>query len=226
MAAHFAAKGFKTHVLSLHGHKKGQLLKELTLKECLNHIHFQMLQIPKEDEIYFIGFSQGALIFELYQMMGLCLHNIKSQVLLAPALYIKKQGFCDFLTKIFPSGMKIPSRNPREFRVFDSLNMNYYSELIEQLKVFHKHGIHLLRNVPTLIVADAKDEVVDMGRLHAEMLKNNLDAWKIIYLNRDLKHINHYGKQHIMFNPNYFSADEWNSMMSEIELQFSVGPKA
>jgi hypothetical protein len=182
-----------------------------------------MLQIPKEDEVYFLGFSQGALLFQLYQMMKICQHTIKSQVLLAPSLYIKRQGLYNLFSKLLPESSSLPSIAPKEFRQFDRLNMGYYKELLEQLYVFHKHGIKHLEKTPTLILSDAKDELVDMGKLHAEMLKNNMDQWKIIYLNRDLKHIKHYGKHHIMFNPNYFSDDDWNSMITEMELQFSVG---
>lgn len=221
MSAYFSAKGFKIHLFNLYGHKKDQPLKHLTLKECLHHIHYQMLQIPKEDEVYFLGFSQGALIFQLYQMMKICQHTIKAQVLLAPSLYIKRQGFYNLIGSILPETSSLPSIAPREFRLFDKLNMGYYKQLLEQLRVFHKHGIKHLEKVPTLILSDAKDELVDMGRLHAEMLKNNMDQWKIIYLNRDLKHLKHYGKHHIMFNPNYFSADDWNAMMSEMDIQFS-----
>jgi len=222
LATHFASKGFKIHLFNLYAHKKGQPLKEQTLKECLQHIHYQMLQIPKEEEIYFLGFSQGALVFELYQMMNLCQHKIKSQVLIAPSFYIKRQTIFGLLTKILPLNTKLFSVTPREFRQFDGLNMSYYRLLIEQLKVFHKYGMKTLSKVPTLILADAKDELIDMGRTHAEMLKNNLDNWKIVYLNRDLKHIKHYGKHHLMFNPDYFSADDWNAMMKEMEIQFSV----
>lgn len=222
MAKHFETKGFNVHLFNLFGHKKDQPLQHLTLKECLHHIHYQMLNIPKDHEIYFLGFSQGALIFQLYQMMKINQHKIKSQVLLAPALYIKRQSFMNFLIGALSEKMSIPSRTPREFRQFDKLNVGYYKELMEQLLVFHKHGIKNLENVPTLILSDAKDELIDMGRLHAEMLKNNMDAWKIIYMNRDLKHIKHYGKHHIMFNPNYFTAEDWTSMLNEMELQFSA----
>ncbi len=220
MATHFESKGFKVHVFNLLGHKKEQPLTHLTLKECLHHIHYQMLKIPKDHEIYFLGFSQGALIFQLYQMMKINQHTIKAQVLLAPALYIKRQGFMGALIGMLSETMKIPSRAPKEFRVFDKLNIGYYKELMEQLRVFHKHGIKHLTQVPTLILSDAKDELIDMNRLHAEMLKNNMDSWKIIYLNRDLKHMKHYGKHHIMFNQNYFTNEDWNSMIGEMENQF------
>lgn len=215
-------KGFKTYVFNLYGHKKDSPLTHLTLKESLHHLHFQMLQIPKTDEVYFLGFSQGALIFQLYQMMKVCQHQIKAQVLLAPALYIKRQSFLAGLTSLFPETFRLPSRTPKEFRQFDKLNMGYYKQLVDQLNVFQKHGIHHLKTVPTLILSDAKDELVDMNRLHSEMLKNNLDLWKIVYVNRNLKHIKHYGKHHIMFNQNYFTEEDWGAMLGEIETMLAA----
>ncbi len=187
-AEHFKDKGFNIHQFNLYGHKKDAPLKTLTLKESLHHLHYQMLKVPKENEVYFIGFSQGALIFQLYQMMKLCQHTIKSQVLLAPAFYLKKQSIIFSLARVLPATAQVTSRTPKEFRCFDKLNLGYYRLLFEQTRIFQKHDIKELEKIPTLVLSDAKDGVVDINKLHAETLKSNLDQWKIVYLNRDLKH--------------------------------------
>jgi len=32
------------------------------------------------------------------------------------------------------------------------------------------------------------------------------------------------GKHHIMFNPKYFTDEDWKTMLSEMEIQFNAAP--
>jgi hypothetical protein len=70
--------------------------------------------------------------------------------------------------------------------------------------------------IPTLILIDPKDEVVDAKRIKQE-LDNRKTGAKIEYFERKYLRGRRPGKYHILFNPEYFKPSDWNLLIARMD---------
>jgi alpha-beta hydrolase superfamily lysophospholipase len=154
-----------------------------------------------------VAFSQGALYLQLW----LSLHPERAplgQVLLAPALYIRRLGLLELLAKTVPSSWWVRSQAPKALRRFDRLYLWEYRTLFEKARKFQEHPVLL---APTLILVDEKDELVS-GK---ELRKRFGDG--VEFLHRPYLRGRRPGKYHILFHPEYFTPDDWDFFIRRIE---------
>ena len=199
---YFKDLGFETDLIVLPGH--GDNRKEASnFKEALTAFDQSMKRL-KGVPYHAIAFSQGALYLQLWleKNQG---HKPLKQVLLAPALFIHRQSMIKKILKVLPSFVVIKSLAPKVFRRYEALNVAEYRTLLEGILLYQK--ISGPFKLPTLVLIDPKDELVDARKLG--------ERFPVQFLERPyLKK----GKSchHILFHPEYFEGNDWESFTMKI----------
>jgi pimeloyl-ACP methyl ester carboxylesterase len=199
--------GFRVHLFYLPGHRK--LNKGLTLEESISYLEkqFDKLTVPK---FYCLGFSQGGLVLEL--LPERIKRKIKKQVLLAPALAVRRSSFLVTVTKLLPAQMPFLSLAPSKLSKFSWLSVAYFDLLFQQLAQLSKIK---KSTIPTLILVDLKDELIDVAALQ-EMVKQNKHFWQLELIERATLPFISVGQGHIVFHPKYFAKAEWKKLTQRI----------
>lgn len=204
LIAHFQNLGFETEMVVLPGH--GNDRKEArNLKSALTAFEQSMKRL-KERPYHAIAFSQGALYLQLWLEKNQQ-HKPLNQVLLSPALYLRRQKIIEKLLKIIPSFFVIKSLSPRRFRRYEILTAGEYNTLVQGILTYQK--IKKDYKIPTLVMIDPKDELVDAQRMKREL--KNVEFIERNYLKMGM------GQHHILFHPEYFQDHEWIKFTRKIE---------
>lgn len=209
MRSALESEGFTVHIFSLLGYD--QLCSDLSLNKCIKHIAKQFKKLPKSKKFYCIGFSQGGLILQL--LPEEIKRRIVKQVLLAPALVVKHGEVLEKIVNLLPESLPIISLAPKLLSQFSWLSNGYFKSLFAQVNKFE--SLDLSKNkLPTLIIADIDDELVDVGRI-SQIIKT-IPEWEIITLKRSDMKFMHLSQHHVVFHPNYFSKKEWKILIKKI----------
>jgi hypothetical protein len=112
-----------------------------------------------------------------------------------------------------PSFAFILSPMPVRLRRYSYLNIWEYRTLFNKAKVFQK--ITTPMKVPTMILVDPNDELVEAQKIKSELDKRNSGAQVEFYERAYLKG-RRPGKYHILFHPDYFKPDDWERFTSKI----------
>jgi esterase/lipase len=163
-----------------------------------------------------IAFSQGALYLQLWLEKNPSLLP-KAQLLLAPALFIRHFSKLDWLISGLPSFAFIISQMPKKLRRYSYLHIWEYRTLFNKAKQFQKKISQF--KIPTLILVDPKDELVDSQKLKATLEEKNTGA-EVLFFERDYLKGKRPGKYHILFHPDYFSPDDWEFLVNQIDQFF------
>jgi hypothetical protein len=204
---HFKQLGYETELIILPGHGEDRL-EAKTFKEallCFDQSMKKLIDVP----YYAIAFSHGALYLQLWLEKNQK-HRPLKQVLLAPALFIRRQKLIEGLIKILPDFFVIKSLSPRAFRRFEIMNAWEYNILIQGMLTYQK--IKSVFKIPTLILIDPKDELVDATRLKEEL--GDVIFFERHYLKKGI------GRHHIMFHPDYFHDEDWDRFTRKMEFFF------
>ncbi|WPU63164.1 alpha/beta hydrolase [Peredibacter starrii] len=206
---HFESRGFETEFLILPGHDDNR--KEARDFESSLALFDQKMKALGDRPYYVIAFSHGALYLQLWMEKNPTNKPLK-QALLAPALYTHRQGTVRSLLAFLPAFLWVKSLSPKEFRRYEFLTVAEYRMLLKGMVTLHK--LERSFQIPTMVMIDPKDELVDAETLKEEVEKKN--ETKVIfyergYLNKGL------GSHHILFHPDYFLPNDWTLFMSSIE---------
>lgn len=204
------ARGFSTVRITLPGH--GSIRDEgKTFEEALKN--FDQSILPHVQEPYLVvAYSLGAMFFSNW-LIGRKDHLPLRQVLLAPALYLRREGFIRKIIGGLDSRIPIPSIAPRDIMLYKTLYVWEYRNLLGGMSRFQKNPDPI--QVPTLILLDPQDELIDAERLRMEWLKKN-PMHEVFFLNRPRQKwgpSNH----HILFHSKYFTSAEWEHYILKIE---------
>lgn len=212
---HFEDQGYETDmvILPCHGENRFEAKNDAEALAC-----FAESMKKLEGQRYVaVAFSHGALYLQLW--MEKCSGTKPSkQVLLAPALTIRKQGFIAKVLPLIPKMVHIMSLQPKRFRRYNMLSAREYSILVDGILCWQK--LRAQFRVPTKVMIDPEDELVHAQNLKSEIESLNRDV-KVEYLPRpDLKH--GLGAHHIIFHPDYFSESGWKEFLREIDQFFQI----
>lgn len=203
--------GLEGELLSLPGH--GKIRQEAKDFENAQNVFDQSMQkIIRSAPYSVIAFSQGALYLELW----LEKHQGRmpdSQVLLAPALFIRHFKKLNFIMSKLPSFAFIISQMPKKLRRFPYLHIWEYRTLFNKAQSYLQ--VYSPLKVPTLILVDPKDELVDAQKLKEE-LDNGNSGTQIIFFERPYLSGRRPGKYHVLFHPDYFTAQDWDHFTLQI----------
>ncbi|MFP5384556.1 MAG: alpha/beta hydrolase [Bacteriovoracia bacterium] len=207
---HFENQGHETELVILPCH--GEDRKEArNAKEAIRIFDRKMKEL-KEVPYVAIGFSHGALYLQLWLEQNQE-HKPLKQVLLAPALYIRRQKLIEKALKILPASFIIKSLSPKPFRRYEILSAWEYNILVQGMLTYQK--IRGAFRIPSMVLIDPKDELVDASKLKRELEKNNpkftVHFLERSYLKKGL------GSHHILFHPDYFNEKDWKSFLHKLE---------
>lgn len=205
--------GFKVHLFSLAGHQEYN--QKLDLNNSLTFLEQQFDNLQAE-EYYCLGFSQGGLVLEL--LPDRIKQKIKRQVLLAPALAVKQKYFLNTITKFLPARIPLISLVPKQISKFSWLSVAYFDLLFSQINQFQKLKPS---PVPTLVLVDPRDELIDVPALTSIVQKN--PKWQLELFPRPNLPLITLGQGHILFFPKYFTKEAWVKITNRIAQYLQTG---
>jgi hypothetical protein len=160
-----------------------------------------------------VAFSQGALYLQLW-MEQTSAPLPSFQLLLAPALYIKNFRYLKFIMNGLPKFFIIISQMPKLLRRYNYLHIWEYRNLFQKA---HIYGIKPPKfAIPTQILVDEKDELVDARRLKTSFPE------VVELMHRPYLRGKKPGKYHILFHPEFFTPDGWDSLIKKMKDFFSA----
>lgn len=207
---YFQEKGHETELVILPCHGEDRL-EARSVKEAIRIFDRRMKEL-KDVPYVAIGFSHGALYLQLWLEQNQE-HKPLKQVLLAPALYIRRQKLIEKALKILPSSFVLKSLSPKAFRRYEMLSAWEYNILVQGMLTWQK--VHGAFRIPTMVLIDPKDELVDTTTLKRELEKANprfsVHLFERSYLKKGL------GCHHILFHPDYFQEKDWKNFTLKLE---------
>ncbi len=210
LVTHFKNLGFETELIILpcHGENRHEAKTD---KEALQ-VFDQSMKKLQGQPYYAIAFSHGALYLELWMEKNLP-YKPEKQILLAPALYIRKQQIIVKALSFLPSFVKIMSLQPKKFRRYNILSAREYNILVQGILTWQK--LKAKFRVPTMVIIDPQDELVDVQKLKPQLEKLNpgleVKLWDRPQLKKSM------GAHHIIFHPEYFGEAEWKDFTRKLE---------
>lgn len=208
---HLERRGWKVHFVPLPGHGEDKRkIKDLGKALQVFDLALQpLVQAPYS----VITFSYGALYFQLWQDRHLAKRPL-SQVLLAPAFYVRGQRFMGNIIRFLPSFIPIKSLSPGPFRRHQFITVAFYKILMEGLLTWQKNLPQF--KAPTMLLIDPKDEIINAQKLEQKIKSRPFELahfikWPRPYLTKGI------GRHHILFHPDYFSESDWQKFTDTIE---------
>lgn len=210
LMTYFRESGFETEMIILPCH--GANRKEAKNSREALRVFDQSMKKLEDTKYFAIAFSHGALYLQLWLEKNPECRPLK-QILLAPALFIRKQKLIEKAMKILPSFVLIKSLAPKAFRRYEILTAGEYNILVQGMVTYQKVMKEL--KVPSLVLIDPKDELV-----HAQNLKKKLEeknhGFEVQFIERPyLK--KGLGCHHILFHPDYFKESDWKEFTQKLE---------
>ncbi len=208
ISSYFQNQGFETIFITLPGH--GENRNEASNFKAAFAAFDKKLREGASSPYSVIAFSHGALYLQLWLEKNPHLKP-HCQVLLAPALYVQRYEKLSRLFNFLPGFFPIKSFSPKAFRKYQTLSISEYRILFEGIKTFKKHKAGF--NIPTLLLVDPMDELIDVTKLKEELTncgELEIKEWNREYLKKGI------GKHHILFHPDYFEKDDWEKFTGEI----------
>ena len=133
------------------------------------------------EQIYLIGFSLGGSIgLDIISSSRL----FDKMILLAPAIAPRiPVRLLEYISPILPS-LPLYSLAPENYIANKYLPLKAYEVLLDIFKSVHKKQF-AHANVPTLLIADPKDETMSLSDIRKLMVRFKLSNWKVLLLNSD-----------------------------------------
>lgn len=172
--------------------------------------------------LYFMGFSLGALVgLEWLSHQETSQSIIEKSVLIAPALSVPwySRSLISMLS-VFGRGLVLPSRSPEQYRANKGTTVAAYMSLFELKESLESlHYRHL--NLPTLILIDRYDELVDYRDIRSVIEQNNLSQWQLRMVDNRFAHDN-FGFRHLLVDEEAMGNQLWKSLGKEILTHFNL----
>jgi alpha-beta hydrolase superfamily lysophospholipase len=207
----FQTLGHDCHFITLPGHDKDR--DEARTFQSAFKVFDTQMKVYCHEPYAVIAFSQGALYLQLWIAANKQFAPL-AQVLLAPALYINHQKIITRLLSVLPSFAFVPSLTPLKLRRYHKLHIWEYRTLFEAVKRFQE--IKEMAQVPTLILIDPEDELINVEKLKQSIYALNEKHIEFDFVIRKTTKALSSGKHHILFHPQYFNEEQWKSSISKL----------
>ncbi len=205
------SQGFSCQQITLPGH--GDKRDETKVTAAALKVFDERMKSVIQAPYGVIAFSQGALYLQLW-MEKTDASRPEAQLLLAPALYIRRYSYLKFIVQSLPASFIIFSQMPKLLRRYKYLHIWEYRNLFQKAQIFSMRNRSF--RVKTQILVDEKDELVDAEKLK-QMFPHEVELIQRPYLRGRRP-----GKYHILFHPEFFTPDEWEELIKRIRDFFSA----
>lgn len=181
-------QGSEVYLVKLFGHHEGttpiKAMEKDSWYQEIRNAYYQAFERARELNvpIHFLGYSLGALVMQYAITVHKGKMTFDKQVLWAPATATRLTSV--FLQAFFllPKKWHLPSFTPKDYRANKGIPIKAYQYLYYMKKQVRQSKFKYL-NIPTLIIADPKDELIDVKRLKKDQLQYDLKAYTILELN-------------------------------------------
>lgn len=200
--------------IHLPGHAAGESFRNMKAQQWIDSFHAQYVAATQNSHsTVFIGFSLGGLL--ITHLLGVSKVRVpEKQILLAPALAFK---FWSHVPVYFPAVLNnfvIPAYTPKKYKATRGVTIQAYKALFEirnELESFASDKY----NIPTLVVCDQHDELVDPLGLQKFIEEKKLTHWELQILKSDIW--KHMGRKHLMVAKEYRSVAYWDQLKASIK---------
>ena len=198
-------RGFDCHLLCLpgHGHDRDEVKDFRESTAAFDRSMRKLINGPYA----VVAFSQGALNLQMW-LRDTTTPKPIAQVLLAPAISIRRSELIQRILRLLPPTVVIKSQLPENLRRFSHLYVRDYRTLFEGAHGFNSTLLPF--EVPTQIIIDPKDELVDAQRL------KKLFHDRVTFFERPYLRGRRPGKYHAIFHPEYFEDKDWERLVGLI----------
>lgn len=172
--------------------------------------HSEILQRP----LYFVGYSLGALV-GMHFMIFHPHHQLKKMALFAPATHTRSYTLIpSLLYFIFPKSA-LPSFNLENYRSRKATTLLEYKKMHEFQKKIKTNAF----NLPTLVILNSNDELVDTQRVSKFAELNPL--WKTLEIsNRESQLPKKY--HHLFIDEDSCGHSMWQKILKNLTAHFSL----
>ena len=211
-------RGSEVYLLQLAGHRPGsadpaQVTAELWRQEIKTV--YGLARAAAESEglpLYFLGYSLGALLAQSVLALPAEAPPFERQVLLAPALSLRRRtGLLRWLCG-FQLNLLLPSFTPVTYRANKSLPLSIYRILFAEVDRLQNKNLQQL-NVPTLVIMDAKDELVSSRGLRRLIEKQGLNKYRLLLLAGRRQRF-----RHLILDRETMGAENWAKATAAMEV--------
>jgi esterase/lipase len=165
--------------------------------------------------LYFLGYSMGALLAQTALTLPMQTAPFQKQVLLAPALSLRRRAGLLRLLCLFTKQLSLPSYTPKAYKANDSLPLSVYRILFAEEKKLQAAGFQHL-NIPTLVIMDPKDELISCRGLQTLMNRLQLSQYRLLLLNDDL-HGRSHRFHHLIVDEATMGNQNWETATQEMK---------
>lgn len=167
------------------------------------------LSSKHELPLYFVGFSLGALVsLEWLASLVVPPENFKKMVLIAPALSVPWYSRAAIsMLSVFGDGFMLPSRSPETYRANKGTSIAAYQSLFALKKSLEEKKYKNV-NLPTLVLIDKNDELVDSRDIKKAMKDFSLGKWQLEFVDNRFAYDN-FGFRHLMVDEASIGKDLW-----------------
>jgi len=194
-------------LICLPGHAEGESWKEVTIDRWVESFVRQYLNAaPPQANIVYVGYSLGGLLMT-YLLSQEKVRVPEKQVLFAPALAFQRwTQIPDLLPASGFDQWLIPSFTPKGYKAASGVTMGVYKILFEisrKLKGAHS----ALFDIPTLVLCDQRDELIDPLGLQKFIDDYQLKQWDLHVL--PSRPLERWGKKHLIIGREYLADEYW-----------------
>ena len=219
LADEIGALGYNTYRITLHGHEihGGEAFSEVAWEDDLLRAYHTVERQPGSTPIYLLGYSLGGLLVTrvLDSHPELTPHGV---ILLAPALSLRLLPQSGYLLTLFPpTTLSVPNVAPPRYRRFANTPLFWYRNIFSLYSATRILGNpQRLASVPTVIVANPRDELVSLTGLHEWLRDNQLAAtWRLSTIRPAA--ISPTTPEHLIIDQHSLGFTEWENLLASIK---------
>lgn len=203
--------GHECVLINLPGHGKS---RDKTLHFDSAQREFDQSIKPHTTEPYVVvAFSLGALYLQLWLENNEAPRPL-AQVLLAPALKIRHQELVHLVMGRLSPSVPLPSQTPPQLRLYPFLYVRDYDPLLKGQSAFERLSSPF--PIPSLILVDPKDEVIDVHGLKKKVDEVNLSSVVFELVERKYLKGRRPGKYHVLIHPDFFRPGDWDQFVEKM----------
>ena len=211
LCEHLRSQGFDTYRIVLRGHDS---LSDTPFSEdaWVNDIQIAYELVEKQHPkvpIHILAFSLGGLATA--RALDISSHiSPKSMIFIAPALSLRAPAQSAYLLQILPPlTISVPNIAPPYYRRFTKTPLFWYRNTIGLYSATRTLSSPTrLQSIPTLIIANPRDELVSLSGLSEWLSDNNLAPhWKIEAV-RPMRR-DPFVPEHLLVDQSSLGVDEW-----------------
>lgn len=171
----------------------------------------------KEVPIYFVGYSLGALLGEVW-MNERKKNEINRAYLIAPSLRVRLYASWIKIFSLLGESFMVPSANLEEYRVQSGTSMAAYHAQFEIRARLERLG-YKNSNIPTQVLLAKEDEIIDNVGVRKMAFEQSLTQWSFLELSNEGSRL--LGKKrHLMVDEKTFGPEAWTQFVYSLKTHF------